>query len=61
MNEKVITISEADYEKAKEAVIREMLDDERLNGVAKLLMPLTGIVFIEKMRTRLFEDKEEDQ
>ena len=61
MNEKVITISEADYEKAKEAVIQEMLDDERLTGVAKLLMSLTGSVFIEKMKTRLFGDKEEVQ
>lgn len=61
MNEKVITISEADYEKAKAAVIQEMLDDERLTGVAKLLMPLTGIVVIAKMETRLFGDKEEVQ
>ena len=59
MNEKVITISEADYEKAKEAVIQEMLDDERLTGEAKFLVPLTGSIFIKKMKTRLFEDKED--
>lgn len=59
MNEKVITISEADYEKAKEAVIQEMWDDERLTGAARFLVPLTGNVFIKKMKTRLFEDKED--
>lgn len=58
MNEKVITISEADYEVAKDAVIQEMLGDERLKGGAKFLIPLIGSVFAEKMKAQLFNDKE---
>ena len=54
MDEKLITISKADYEVAKDAVIQEMLGDEKLKGEAKLLIP-----FVEKMKARLFGDKED--
>lgn len=57
MDEKLITISKADYEVAKDTVILEMLGDEKWKGEAKLLIPLIGSIFIEKMKARLFGDK----
>lgn len=59
MDEKLITISKADYEVAKDSVIQEMLGDEKLKGETKLLIPLIGSIFVEKMKARLFGDKEE--
>lgn len=55
MDEKLITISEADYEVVKDAVIQEMLGDENLKGDAKFLIPLIGSVFAKKNENTIIQ------
>lgn len=58
MNEKTITITETEYKAIVEDIVMEMLNDEQLNGVGKLFIPLIGITFATAVSRRLFEDKE---
>ena len=57
MDEKRISAEE--FDAAVEKVIADMLKDEHIEGMSRLVIPLTGTLFASKMRTVLFgEDKE---
>ena len=58
MEEKRIT--EEQFDKAVEDAMEAFIDDEKLEGTAKLMVPLTGAMFANKMKEFLFgENKEE--
>lgn len=54
-----VLINETEFEAAKEHVMKEMMDDPGLGGIQKLLIPLTGVAFANKMGEILFSNKEE--
>ena len=57
MKEKKITREE--FNQAVEAVIAEWVNDPDLEGIEKLLIPMTGAAFASKVRKILF-GKEND-
>lgn len=57
MKEKKITCEE--FNQAVKAVIAEWVNDPDLEGIEKLLIPMTGASFASKVRKILFE-KEND-
>lgn len=57
MEEKKITCEE--FNQAVKAVIAEWVNDPDLEGIEKLLIPMTGAAFASKVRKILFE-KEND-
>lgn len=54
-------ITREQFKKANKQVIDEMMNDDKLQGMSKLLIPLTGSMFADKMEKILFgEEKKED-
>lgn len=56
-----ILINKAEFDKAKEKVADEFLNDPRLEGMSKMLMPLTGLTFAGKMEEILFPNTTEEK
>lgn len=56
MEEKKITITEDDFKKATMEVMEEMMKDEKLDGMGKLLIPLTGAMFAKEVANKLFKE-----
>lgn len=56
MNEK--TITKAEFDMAIAAVTEKMVNDDRLEGMAKFLAPMTGTLFAKEMREILFPEDE---
>ena len=56
MEEKKITITEDDFKKATMEVMEEMMKDEKLDDMAKLLIPLTGAMFAKEVANKLFKE-----
>jgi len=56
MNEK--TITKAEFDKAFAAVTEKMVNDDKLEGMAKFLVPMTGTMFAKEMREILFPEDE---
>lgn len=56
MEEKKITITEDDFKKATMEVMDEMTKDEKLDGMGKLLIPLTGAMFAKEVANKLFKE-----
>ena len=55
MEEKKITREE--FRQAVEATITEMVKDPEIEGMAKLLIPMTGAAFASKVEKKLFEEE----
>lgn len=55
---KVIQISEADYKEAVHKAIDEQMKDEKLEGMAKLFIPLVGSLFANIVAKYLFNKEE---
>lgn len=53
MEERKISIEE--FDKAVETAVRELLDDPKLEGTTRFMIPLTGTMFASKMRRILFK------
>ena len=54
-------ISKAEFNEAMKKVMDDMMNDPDLDGMAKLLVPMTGVSFATKMEKILFpEEKKED-
>lgn len=56
MEEKRITKTEFDVAMAK--ATERMANDERLEGISKFIVPLTGTMFAKEMRDILFPEDE---
>ena len=56
MEEKRIT--KAEFDAAVVATTDKMVNDERLEGMSKFIVPLTGTMFAKEMRDILFPDDE---
>lgn len=56
MEEKRITITKDDFDKATMEVVEEMTKNEKLDGMAKLLIPLTGAMFAKDVAKKLFKE-----
>lgn len=54
-----ILINKAEFDAAKEKVMGDMMNDPDLDGMAKLLIPITGVTFAEKMKKILFPENKE--
>lgn len=52
MEEKKIT--REDFDQAVKATISEMVEDPGLEGMGKLLIPMTGAMFASKVKEKLF-------
>lgn len=59
MEEKRISVKEFDDAVVK--VMESMVEDEKITGMAKLMIPLTGGMFASKMKKILFENNEEEK
>lgn len=58
MEEKRITREE--FDDAIKKTMESMMEDENIEGMAKMMIPLTGMIFAKKMEDILFgENKEE--
>lgn len=55
MSEKKIILQE--FDKAVEQVMDEMMNDEKITGMTKFLIPLTGVVFADHMKKILFGEE----
>ena len=58
MNER--RINEEEFNEAMHKVMDEMMNDPDLDGMAKLLVPMTGVSFATKMKKILFPEDKED-
>lgn len=56
MNEKAIT--KAEFDKAVVAATEKMVNDDKLEGMAKFLVPMTGTMFAKEIRDILFAENE---
>lgn len=56
MEKKRITITKDDFDKATMEVVEEMTKNEKLDGMAKLLIPLTGAMFAKDVANKLFKE-----
>lgn len=56
MEEKKIT--KAEFDAAMVATTDKMANDERLEGMSKFMVPLTGTMFAREMRDILFPEDE---
>lgn len=54
-----ILINKAKFDAAMKKVVEDMADDPRLEGMSKMLMPLTGMTFAAKMAEILFPENKE--
>lgn len=57
MNDKKITISRSEYKEAVMKVISNEVNDPKLEGMGKLLIPMVGMIFAEKIGDLLFKDE----
>ena len=57
MNDKKITISRSEYKEAVAKVITNEVNDPKLEGMGKLLIPMVGMIFAEKIGNLLFQDE----
>lgn len=53
-------ISKAEFKEAQEKVMKDMMNDPDLDGMAKLLIPMTGVTFATKMAAILFPKEDSD-
>ena len=53
-NERTVTITSDDFDHAMAEVMHEMANDPEIDGAAKLLMPLTGMLFAKQIKDKLF-------
>ena len=56
MEEKRITITKDDFKKATMEVMDELMKNENLDGMGKLFIPLTGVMFTEEVANKLFKE-----
>lgn len=55
-----VTILTAEqYDDAVHAVMRDMADDPDIEGMSKVLIPLTGLIFVKRVRDKLFGEPAE--
>ena len=54
-----IHINKAEFDAAMKKVAEDMANDPRLEGMSKMLMPLTGMTFASKMADILFTENKE--
>ncbi len=54
-----ILINKANFDAAMKKVAEDMANDPRLEGMSKMLMPLTGMTFAAKMADILFAENKE--
>lgn len=47
-------ITRAEFKEAVKTVVDEMIADPNIEGMAKLLIPMTGAMFADKMEAVLF-------
>ena len=59
MEEKKITVEE--FDGAVKQVMSNMIDDDKLQGMSKLIVPLVGTIFAKDMRKILFGEVSDDQ
>jgi hypothetical protein len=52
-----IEITRDDFRRAIAEVSAELAEDTSIEGMAKLLIPMTGMVFASKMEDKLFDEK----
>lgn len=55
MSEKKITAEK--FDDAVKQAMEEMVDDPEIEGVAKLIIPLTGMIFAQHVRKILFGEE----
>ena len=53
-DEETVTITKGDFKKAIVEVMSDMANDPEIDGSAKLLMPLVGMVFAKNVMDKLF-------
>lgn len=53
-------IDKAEFDAAKETILKEMMNDPDLDGMAKLLVPMTGVTFATKMEKILFPEENKE-
>lgn len=51
-----IEITRDDFQRVIKEVMSEMVEDDNLEGMARVLIPLTGAVFAQKMEVKLFDN-----
>ena len=54
-----ILIDEKEFDVAKDKVINEMINDPEHEGIAKLIITMTGVIFATKMKEILFGKNKE--
>ena len=54
-------ITKEEFDNAVKQVMEELVKDEELEGMAKLMIPMTGAMFASKMKTILFKDNKEEE
>lgn len=54
-----ILINKAEFEAAAEKVMDDMIKNPKLEGMAKLLIPMTGHMFADEMKKILFPENKE--
>ena len=55
-----VMINEAEFDAAREKVMEELMNDPKIDGMAKLLVPMTGVMFATKMKEILFPEKNKE-
>ena len=56
-----ILINKAEFDAAMKKVAEDLTNDPKLEGMSKLLMPLTGMTFAAKMAEILFPNTTEEK
>lgn len=60
MEEKTVTLTQKDYRRAVAQVIQGEIETLVSEGSSKLLIPMVGMIFCQKVEEKLFKtDKEE--
>lgn len=54
-----ILINKAEFDAAMKKVAEEMTNDPKIEGMGKMLIPLTGMTFAAKMADILFAENKE--
>lgn len=52
-----IEITRDEFRRVIAEVSAEMAEDDKIKGIAKLIIPMTGMLFATKMEARLFDEK----
>lgn len=54
-----ILINKSEFDAAMKKVMEDMCNDPKIDGIAKMLIPLTGMTFAAKMKEILFPENKE--